>query len=67
MAGDPRTVLIANPGADLYGSDRMAVETAKALVDAGFRVVVTVPGPGPLIGHMTDVGGTVIEQPTPII
>ena len=67
MAGDPRTVLIANPGADLYGSDRMAVETAKALVDAGFRVVVTVPGPGPLIGHMTDVGATVIEQPTPII
>lgn len=67
MVGDPRTVLIANPGADLYGSDRMAVETVKALVDAGFRVVVTVPVSGPLIRHMTDVGATVVEQPTPII
>ena len=48
MAGDPRIVLIANPGADLYGSDRTTVESVKALVTAGYRVFVTVPGPGPL-------------------
>lgn len=67
MAGDPRTVLIANPGADLYGSDRMTVESARALVSGGYRVFVTVPGPGPLIDLLTDAGATVVEQPTPII
>lgn len=67
MAGDPRTVLIANPGADLYGSDRMTVESVKVLVAAGYRVFVTVPGPGPLIDLLTDAGATVLEQPTPII
>ena len=67
MAGDPRTVLIANPGADLYGSDRMTVESVKALVTAGYRVFVTVPGPGPLIELLTEAGATVLEQPTPII
>ena len=39
MAGDPRTVLIANPGADLYGSDRMTIESVKALVSGGYRVL----------------------------
>ncbi|MFT3970697.1 MAG: glycosyltransferase family 4 protein [Micropruina sp.] len=67
MAGDPRTVLIANPGADLYGSDRMTVESVRALVGAGYRVFVTVPGPGPLIALLTEAGATVLEQPTPII
>ncbi|MFT4295310.1 MAG: glycosyltransferase family 4 protein [Micropruina sp.] len=67
MAGDPGTVLIANPGADLYGSDRMTVESVKALVNGGFTVFVTVPGPGPLIELLTDAGATVLEQPTPII
>jgi len=67
MAGDPRTVLIANPGSDLYGSDRMTVESVKALLSAGYRVFVTVPGPGPLIELLTEAGATVLEQPTPII
>lgn len=61
------TVLLANPGADLYGSDRMALESARALIDAGCRVVVTVPGPGPLIGLMTGAGATVVELPAPVV
>lgn len=67
MAGDPGTVLIANPGADLYGSDRMTLESVKALVGDGFTVFVTVPGPGPLIELLTKAGATVLVQPTPII
>jgi glycosyltransferase involved in cell wall biosynthesis len=67
MAGDPNIVLLANPGADLYGSDRMAVESVKALVRSGRRVIVTVPGPGPLVDMLTEAGASVREQPTPII
>lgn len=67
MAGDPNTVLVANPGADLYGSDRMAVETVRALVRSGRRVFVTVPGPGPLVELFIAAGARVFEQPTPIL
>lgn len=67
MTSDPGTVLLVNPGADLYGSDRMAVESVAALVERGYTVYATVPGPGPLIDLLTGAGATVIEQPTPII
>ncbi len=65
--GDPDVVLIANPGADLYGSDRMALETVRALVGAGRRVVVTVPSTGPLVPLIEQAGGEVVECPTPIV
>lgn len=64
---DSGSVLIANPGADLYGSDRMALETARALVADGRRVVVTVPEDGPLIPLLRDACAEVIECPTPIV
>ncbi|MCP1428849.1 glycosyltransferase involved in cell wall biosynthesis [Microbacterium foliorum] len=67
MTRDRRTVLLANPGADLYGSDRMAVETVRGLVQHGRRVVVTVPGPGPLVALLEAAGAEVVECPTPII
>lgn len=67
MTHDRRTVLLANPGADLYGSDRMAVETVRGLVAHGRRVVVTVPGPGPLVPLLEEAGAEVVECPTPII
>lgn len=61
------TVLIANPGADLYGSDRMAVETVAALSTADYRVVVTVPEAGPLIDLLQEAGAQVVVCRTPII
>lgn len=67
MARDPNTVLIVNPGADLYGSDRMVLESVRALVGAGYRAVVVVPGPGPLVALLKDAGATVKEQATPIM
>ena len=33
-------VLVAHPGADLYGSDRMLLESVDGLVVSGHRVVV---------------------------
>ena len=65
--GDPNVVLIANPGADLYGSDRMVLETVRALVGAGRRVVVTVPASGPLVPLLTQAGAEVVECSTPIV
>ncbi len=65
--GDPNVVLIANPGADLYGSDRMVLETVRALVGAGRRVVVTVPTSGPLVPLLEDAGAEVVECSTPIV
>lgn len=67
MAADQRTVLIVNPGSELYGADRMAVASAAALVARGFKVYVTVPGPGPLVELLLNAGASVIEQPTPVI
>lgn len=65
--GDPNVVLIANPGADLYGSDRMVLETVRGLVGAGRRVVVTVPHTGPLVPLLEDAGAEVVECATPIV
>ncbi|KQR39499.1 glycosyltransferase family 4 protein [Microbacterium sp. Leaf159] len=65
--GDANTVLIANPGADLYGSDRMVLETVRALVGAGRRVVVTVPHTGPLVPLLEGAGAEVVECMTPVV
>lgn len=67
MIGDEGTILVTNPGADLYGSDRMALETVSALLAGGFHVTVAVPGPGPLVDLLTKAGADVVRQPTPVI
>ncbi len=67
MARNERAVLVTNPGADLYGSDRMALETVNALLAGGFHVTVAVPGPGPLVELLTKAGADVVRQPTPVI
>ncbi len=47
-----RTVLIVHPSAELYGSDRVMLESIDAFVERGWRVVVTLPGTGPLIDQI---------------
>jgi GT2 family glycosyltransferase len=49
--GKPR-VLVAHPGAELYGSDRMMLESVDGLLDAGLQVTVALPGPGPLVAEL---------------
>ena len=41
-------VLLAHPSAELYGSDRVFLESVSALVLAGKSVVVSLPVTGPL-------------------
>ncbi|WP_394249946.1 glycosyltransferase family 4 protein [Arthrobacter pityocampae] len=47
-----RKVVIAHPSADLYGSDRMMLETLDGLVRSGADVIVVVPTDGPLSAHV---------------
>ncbi|MHA7191248.1 glycosyltransferase family 4 protein [Arthrobacter sp. MDT2-16] len=45
-------IVIAHPSADLYGSDRMMLETLEGLVSAGAEVVVVLPADGALVAHV---------------
>lgn len=63
----PRTILVAHPSADLYGSDRVLLESVSALVGSGARVVVAVPGQGPLCAELFRRGATVVDCPTPVL
>ncbi|MEJ5912810.1 glycosyltransferase family 4 protein [Pseudokineococcus sp. 1T1Z-3] len=62
------TVLVTNPGAELYGSDRMLVESVRAFAGRGWRVVVTLPAPGPLAAALVDAGADEVTVcPTPVL
>lgn len=61
------TVLLVHPSGELYGSDRVLVETVAGLVEAGWDAVVAVPGPGPLVGLLQGAGATVVLVRTPVI
>ena len=56
--GPSSTVVLAHPSPDLYGSDRMLVESVRALVPAR-RVVVTLPADGPLSQVLRDAGAEI--------
>jgi glycosyltransferase involved in cell wall biosynthesis len=62
-----RKILVTNPGAELYGADRVMLETVSALSDAGARVTVAMPEAGPLVEHVEDRGGRILIVPTAII
>ncbi len=59
-------VLVAHPGAELYGSDRVLLESVEALA-AGHDVTVTVPGHGPLVDELTARGVRVVLCRVPVL
>ncbi|MDQ1584406.1 MAG: hypothetical protein QOF36_2460 [Microbacteriaceae bacterium] len=61
------TVLVAHPGAELYGSDRVLLESVSALIDDGWRVVVAVPTQGPLLDELRERGATVVACMSPVL
>ncbi|MEN0083468.1 MAG: glycosyltransferase [Leifsonia sp.] len=61
------TVLVAHPSAELYGSDRVMLESVSGLVDDGWRVVVTVPSDGPLLSELRARGASVELCPSPVL
>ncbi|KQZ85179.1 hypothetical protein ASD56_02095 [Microbacterium sp. Root166] len=62
-----RTVLIANPSADLYGSDRMVLEAVRGLTGLGWRTVVTCSIDGPLVAQLRTAGAEVRILPVPVV
>lgn len=61
------TVLVAHPSPDLYGSDRMLLESIDAIVERGHRAVVTLPEEGPLLALIKESGAEVRICPTPVL
>lgn len=63
--GRPR-VLVAHPGAELYGSDRVLLESATAL-STDFDVTVVLPGSGPLADELQAAGIRVVTCRMPVL
>lgn len=62
-----RVALVAHPSSELYGSDRVLLESVSALIDDGWHVVVALPQHGPLVAELTARGATVIRCPSPVL
>jgi glycosyltransferase involved in cell wall biosynthesis len=60
-------VVLTHPGAELYGSDRMAVESVRALAEAGNLVTVVLPESGPLVELLEQAGATVVFMSVPVL
>ncbi|PXW35304.1 UNVERIFIED_CONTAM: hypothetical protein DES50_101249 [Williamsia faeni] len=60
------TVLIAHHSAELYGSDRMVLESVRALVQH-HRVVVALPETGELVGLLRAEGAEVLTISVPVL
>jgi glycosyltransferase involved in cell wall biosynthesis len=60
-------VLVAHPGAELYGSDRVVLESVSAMTAAGAVVQVTVPETGPLVERLERAGATVVLEPALVL
>lgn len=63
----PRTLLIANPSADVYGSDLQMLQTVSAMAEREWRVVVAMPGPGRLADMLNARGAQVHSVPCPVL
>lgn len=61
------TILATSPSPDLYGSARMLIESVTGFRDAGWRVVVSVPHHGPLVGEVEALGVEVRTCMTPVL
>ncbi|WP_246258192.1 glycosyltransferase family 4 protein [Amycolatopsis anabasis] len=62
-----RTALLAHGSAELYGSDRVFLESVTGLAEAGWRVVVTLPREGPLAAAVERAGARVVHCPVPVL
>ncbi|WP_420120746.1 glycosyltransferase family 4 protein [Nakamurella sp.] len=64
---EPRTLVIANPSSDVYGSDLQMLESVTAMVERGWKVIVTTPDDGPLVPLLTERGAEVQRVDYPVV
>nr|WP_269779365.1 glycosyltransferase [Propioniciclava soli] len=62
-----RPVLVAHPSPDLYGSDRVLLESVTGYIEGGDRVVVALPAHGPLGPELEARGAEVVLCPAPVL
>ncbi len=62
-----KRLLIAHPSAELYGSDRVLLESVEAFLRSRFEVVVTLPTSGPLVPELERRGAVVRFCRTPVL
>jgi GT2 family glycosyltransferase/glycosyltransferase involved in cell wall biosynthesis len=60
------SLLLVHPGAELYGSDRVFLESVAALLPSA-DVVVALPGDGPLVAELERLGARVELCPMPVL
>ncbi|MCI0159348.1 glycosyltransferase [Leifsonia shinshuensis] len=60
-------ILVAHPGSELYGSDRVLLESVSGLLSDGWDVLVTVPADGPLVAELRRRGARVELCPAPVV
>lgn len=60
-------VLFIHQSAELYGSDRMFIESVVAVQERGAEVVAMLPGPGPLVGALQKRGIRVVLVDMPVL
>jgi glycosyltransferase involved in cell wall biosynthesis len=58
---------MAHPGAELYGVDRVFIESVVAAVNHGARVTVVLPQPGPLVAELERLPVTIRFCHTPVL
>lgn len=63
----PASVLVAHPSAELYGSDRMLLESVRGLIEEGTQVTVALPSDGPLAGRLRGLGADITICRSPVL
>lgn len=59
-------VVFIHPGGELYGSDRMVLESVRATIAGGFRTTLLLSKDGPLANLAREIGASVDVVPTPV-
>lgn len=62
-----QAIVMAHPSPDLYGSDRVLLETVSGYVERGHEVVVVLPGEGPLAPALVERGAEVRYLRFPVL
>lgn len=65
--GERPVILMAHPGAELYGADRVFLESVDSCIADGLEVFVTTPGEGPLIEELKRRHVQVIHCSAPVV